>query len=178
MSSAKNRIEDILRREGLNLSEDVIQTVMKISRGDMRKIINLFQSIHLQYSGMADENPNKIELESGIGSECTPESVYTLTGTLPPSKIQDIFRSLMNEDLESSLETIQSTLDSSDANIASILPYLTDLFIKEVKGENMKFMKMDIINLLADIEKKAIRDIPEHLLRDYMVSQFYILRNM
>ena len=175
MDSAKKRIEGILEKEGLQLSQNVIETVITISRGDMRKIINLFQNIHLQYS--AAESDNKIELESGIGSECTSEDVYRLTGTLQPKKVREIFKSLMNDDLDESLKTVAEILNESDANIASILPLLTDLVIDEITGKKNKLLKLDILNILADIEKKAARDIPENLLKDYMISQFYIIRN-
>ena len=176
MTSAKDRIETILQKEGLELSNEVIETVIQIAKGDMRKVINLFQSIHLQITSCDD--PDKIQLESGLGSEFTPENVYKLTGTLPPSHIKEIFRSLMNDDLEGSLKSIKEKLDSSDANVASMLPHLTQLVLEEMQGNRVRNMKMDVLNLLADVEKKAARDIPEALLRDYMISQFFILRNL
>ena len=175
MESAKQRIKYILEQEGLELSQNVVETVIRISRGDMRKVINLFQNIHLKYS--AGESENKIQLESGIGTDCTSEDVYKLTGTLAPKHIKQIFKSLMNDDLEDSLKTVNQILQESDANIASILPLVTDQVIEEIKGKKNKMLKLDILNVLADVEKKSARDIPEHLLRDYMISQFYIIRN-
>lgn len=159
------------------MSRAVVETVMRIARGDMRKVINLFQSIHLQYSGSGDQS-SKIQLESGIGSDCTPEDVYRLTGTLPPAQVRRIFQSLMNDGLEDSLETVRELLASADANVASVLPELTELVLEEVVGPKRRELKLDALNLLADVEKKAARDIPEHLLRDYLVSQFFILRNV
>ena len=88
MESAKQRIKYILEQEGLELSQNVVETVIRISRGDMRKVINLFQNIHLKYS--AGESENKIQLESGIGTDCTSEDVYKLTGTLAPKHIKQI----------------------------------------------------------------------------------------
>ena len=176
-SKAKARINHILREEGMELSKKVIETVTKISKGDMRKIINLFQNIHLHCTGDAEDS-NKIKLESGIGSEWKPEDVYRLTGTLSPKKVEEIFRSLMGDDMEDSLKNVEEVFSLADANVASVLPELTEVVLKQIEGNKMKNLKIDILNILADVEKKACRDIPENLLRDYMVSQFFILRNV
>lgn len=177
MADALPRIREILDEEGMQLSRGVVEAVIEISKGDMRKIINLFQNIHLKYAGLDDQS-SKIELESGIGSECSAEDVYRLTGTLAPQKVRSIFESLMNDSVETCMESVENLLQKADANVASVLPGLTELALLEIRGDRHKALKMDVLNVLADVEKKAARDIPEDLLRDYLVSQFYILRQM
>jgi replication factor C subunit 3/5 len=176
MDDAMDRIKFILKQEGMDLSPEVVNAVIKISKGDMRKIINIFQNIHLGHS--ADhESSNKIQEESGIGADYTPDMVYRLTGNLSPEDVRKVFNSLMREDMDTSMQSVERILTGADANVASLLPGLTDLAVSEIQGKQQMTLKLDVLNVLADLEKKAARDIPEALLRDYMVAQFFILRN-
>jgi DNA polymerase III delta prime subunit len=175
MNSAKNRIESILQSESLDLNREVVQTVMDLSKGDMRKVINLFQSIYLQFSNHSN-NSNRIETEGGIGSDCTVEHVYKITGVMSPEKIRIVFESLMNDDLDLCRRTTRETMKNSDANVGSLIPYLTDLVLENIHGEDQKMLKIELLAVLENVEMKAAKDISESLLLDYLISQFYLLR--
>ena len=159
----------------MELSPQVVETVMQISKGDMRKVINLFQSIYLQYSASSDDT-NKIELEGGIGINCSVKDVYRITGLLPPKTIEAVFQSMLNDDFENCRKTVKGILKNSDANIASLVPYLTDLILDFLHGEKQKLLKIELLCILQDIEEKSSRDVGEELLLDYLISQFYIAR--
>jgi len=44
---AKNRIVEICRNERLNISHDAIEAVFKLCQGDMRRVVNMLQSLSM-----------------------------------------------------------------------------------------------------------------------------------
>ena len=44
--SMKTRIQDIASKEGVNVSEETLQTLLAASQGDMRKAVTFLQSCH------------------------------------------------------------------------------------------------------------------------------------
>lgn len=177
MKSARNRLLYVLEQENMLLDSEVVETVMQVSGGDMRKVINLFQSIYLQFS-IPHSNPNRIQTEGKIGEDCTIDDVYRITGKISPEVTDIIFHSLMNDSLIEGKERIKKSIESSDANVAALIPYLTEKVLKEVQGVENRSIKIDALNILEDVEKKSASDIEESMLLDYLICHFYILRNV
>ena len=65
---AKDRIIEISRNEGLRISKDGIEAVFKLCQGDMRRVVNMLQSL-----SMIDNQ-----------SEISSERVYEFTGNPSP----------------------------------------------------------------------------------------------
>lgn len=101
---AVQRMKEISRNEHANVPEDVLREIFKISGGDMRKSINLLQTVYLRFQreisvptgedqghgqGMMIEGPQH-------GAELTLDMLYQLSGQLSPKQIYDIFEILLN----------------------------------------------------------------------------------
>ena len=177
MQSAKTRLLHVLEQENMGLNNDVIETVMAVSAGDMRKVINLFQSIYLQFS-IPNNDPNKIETEGKIGEDCTVDDVYRITGKISPQVTDRIFQSLMNDSFELCRNNVKDSLKASDANVEALVPYLTEKILTLIQGVENRNIKLDALNILEDVEKKSATDINEHMLLDYLISHFFVLRNV
>lgn len=70
----------------VNLSEDGRRALMKLSRGDMRRALNVLQACHAAYD-ITDET-----------------AIYNCTGNPHPSDIQDMVQSMMNEEFQISIK--------------------------------------------------------------------------
>jgi replication factor C subunit 3/5 len=77
--SARSRIDFICREESLSLTDTAKEAVYRLSEGDMRRVVNLLQSVSLAHTG-------KAKLHSIESSE-----VFTYTGSPPPATIAAFF---------------------------------------------------------------------------------------
>jgi len=68
----------------VNLTQDGREALLKLSRGDMRRSLNVLQACHAAYD-VTDET-----------------AVYNCTGNPHPSDIEAVMESMMNEDFETS----------------------------------------------------------------------------
>lgn len=68
----------------VNLTQDGREALLKLSRGDMRRSLNVLQACHAAYD-VTDET-----------------AVYNCTGNPHPSDIEEVMESMMNEDFETS----------------------------------------------------------------------------
>ncbi|GAA5996973.1 replication factor C subunit 3 [Rhodotorula paludigena] len=86
----EKRLNHVIEKEGVNLTEDGRQSLLKLSRGDMRRALNVLQACHAAYE-MTDES-----------------AVYRCTGNPEPADIDEIMRSMMNESFEVAYQRISS----------------------------------------------------------------------
>ncbi|GAA5991085.1 hypothetical protein JCM11641_004426 [Rhodosporidiobolus odoratus] len=84
----EKRLNHVVEKEKVNLTEDGRQALLKLSRGDMRRALNVLQACHSAYP-MTDE-----------------AAVYQCTGNPDPSDIEDIMRSMMNDSFEGGYQFI------------------------------------------------------------------------
>ncbi|KAL8284202.1 hypothetical protein RQP46_004951 [Phenoliferia psychrophenolica] len=86
----EKRLNYVVEKEGVNLTEDGRQAILKLSRGDMRRALNVLQACHAAYD-VTDET-----------------AIYNCTGNPHPADIDEIMRSMMNESFETSYRYISS----------------------------------------------------------------------
>ena len=101
----EGKLRSIVDREGLSsrVSADGIEAILRLSNGDMRKVLNVLQATS---SGFA---------------EITTETVHACTGQPLPSDIQEIHYSLMNDDFEKAFETLQRASHTKGLSMVDIV---------------------------------------------------------
>lgn len=91
---AQNRIVEICKHERLNISNKGIEAVFKLSQGDMRRVVNMLQSLSM--------------IEST--EEISEDRVYDFTGNPSPKFLNSIVNQLFTEDFDSCLTKIGNEL--------------------------------------------------------------------
>merc|ERR1739848_771094 len=71
--SIKNYLKFISKQENLKLQEKTIETILKLSEGDLRKCLNILQATYLAYP------------------KITSYTLYQCTGYPKPNKIENIW---------------------------------------------------------------------------------------
>ena len=101
----EGKLRSIVDREGLSsrVSADGIEAILRLSNGDMRKVLNVLQAT-----------------ASGF-PEITSETVHACTGQPLPSDIQEIHYSLMNDDFEKAFETLQRASHTKGLSMVDIV---------------------------------------------------------
>jgi replication factor C subunit 3/5 len=89
-----SRLDSIVLSEGVNITEDGKEALLRLSGGDMRRVLNLMQATHMAYPEV-DENV-----------------VYTTAGAALPVVIDNMFKSLMNDSFNVAHDSISTVRTS------------------------------------------------------------------
>ena len=139
-------INNIITKEKINITDDCINNIIKISEGDMRKSINILQSLYL------------INSQNLI----TIEHLYSTIGYLEPLKSLEMIKDLFsNKSLNEKYNTILKFKEDNNLSINDILKELTNYLIKSNNMTNNKLIK--IFDKLAKIEVYLTNNVNQNI---------------
>ena len=128
-------INNIINLEKINISEDCINNIIKISEGDMRKSINILQSLFLI-------NSNNMIITKDL---------YKMVGYLEPEKSIEMMNYLFEKkSLNEIYTTILKFKEKYNLSINDILKELSQFLLKNTNLSTSKLI--EIFNKLAQIE--------------------------
>ena len=149
------KIKEIIAFENLSFTEEGIEAIHKISNGDMRKYLNILQSIYLSYDDINLEN------------------VYKITGKPTPTQIHKIINVLLNCSYSEIYSYIEKQLDSGLC-VLDLLYYINE-YIHEypIDNDTMCFIYENI----ADIEFNCSENTKDKFQLSGIIGIFIIARN-
>ncbi|KAK1925917.1 putative DNA replication factor [Papiliotrema laurentii] len=86
----QRKVDEVVEKEGVNLTQDGREALLKLSRGDMRRALNVLQACHAAYDTV-DET-----------------AVYNCTGNPHPKDIERVVQSMMSDEFGTSFDLITS----------------------------------------------------------------------
>eukprot|EP00948_MAST-09A_sp_MAST-9A-sp1_P001719 g1719.t1 len=112
------RLQYVIAQEKINITQEGMEMLLKISKGDMRKVLNILQSTYLANQSQKGNNPaTMMATESGTESGGTESKTVTnaigaddicrCAGTALPSQIDRVFNSLLNDKMSDSIATLK-----------------------------------------------------------------------
>ncbi|XP_057504269.1 replication factor C subunit 5 [Actinidia eriantha] len=125
------RLKHVIQAEGLDVSESGLVALVRLSNGDMRKALNIFQSTHM------------------ASQQITEEAVYICTGNPLPKDIEQISYWLLNETFAESFKRISAVKTRKGLALVDIVREVT-MFVFKIKMPSD--VRIQLINDLADIE--------------------------
>ena len=136
MEFVKERIEYVCGNEGIGTSSAVqqggVQAVITLGAGDMRRTLNLLQSVAM-----------------GHDNELSEENVYATAGKPMPKDIEEIVRCLMNDDLKVAFGNISTLTSNKGIALVDVLYELHELVFRISMPAKAR---MELVGTLADIE--------------------------
>ncbi len=129
----KNYINYIVKEENINITEDAKNTILDISKGDMRKLLNILQIANMTYD------------------EITEERIYESLGLPLKEDIKQILNILFNENIEDSFLKIKKIIFKNSYNLHDIVMLLFEE-LKKYKFNNEQLK--EIYTKFSDIEYK------------------------
>ncbi|KAF7018150.1 hypothetical protein CFC21_031465 [Triticum aestivum] len=90
-TNVSERLQHVIKSEGLDVDKGGLTALVRLSNGDMRKALNILQSTHM------------------ASSQITEEAVYLCTGNPMPKDIEQIASWLLNEPFSTSFKYISDT---------------------------------------------------------------------
>ena len=150
------RIEKICKEQKIKYTQDGLNLIIKVSNGDMRKVLNNLQSIYMAYKLITYENVSKC------------------IGYPTQNEIELIYKTLMTKKFEMSLIEIEKIILDNQYLILDIinevhLKLKIDLMDKKISTD--KFSK--IILKLKNVEQNSFITVSEPLLLISFIGAFY-----
>lgn len=133
--SISKKLKDIAKITKIKLTDDGIDTLIKISKGDMRRVLNILQ------------------VTSMIYSEINSDNITNCIGYPTEKNMNIIYESLIKDKFNDCYDKIGKIISTNDYSINDIITELTNIILDRFinnKIEQSKFIK--IISFMREIE--------------------------
>ncbi len=128
------KINFVITNENINITKDGINTIIKRSNGDMRKILNILQSTVLL---------NK-KITSDVINECI--------GYPKQSEINDIIQTLLSDQNKLAIrDYLVNYIQSNSLSITDIISEIHDYFFCNITQLSEKFSNAKLINIFTKL---------------------------
>jgi replication factor C subunit 3/5 len=130
----QQKINSIVSDSGLDIEKDGIDMIVKIAKGDMRKIMNILQSTSMSYDII----------------DCA--SITNCVGYPQPSDINQIIKKLLKSDYTDCYQTIYCMITTKGYSLSDILIEITDYLINKSEKISNQNILLNILIKLKEIE--------------------------
>lgn len=141
----------------MTVGAEASQAIVKLAKGDMRKVMNILESCSLTYK------------------EIPVEKIYQVTGRPSPTDIEEIYRALTNEDYRSALQVFMTIKTEKSLALEDIARDLHKCVMETSYEENMK---MFLISRLSEIEFRLSHGVNERAQVASIVGSFLEIRTV
>jgi len=151
------RLEHVCREEKVIISEDGKEALMTLSRGDMRKVINILQSCNMAFG------------------EVTEDLVYTCTGHPLRSDITNIVNWSLNEDFSTAFKNIQELKTLKGLSLQDIL---SEVHLYVHKLDLPANVRIHLLVKMAELEARLMAGASEKIQLGSLLAAFQVTREM
>jgi len=155
MNQVRPRLEEIIGMEKLNVSEDGIKALLRLSKGDMRKVLNVLQATSMAYDVVNEAN------------------VYLCTGNPLPSLIREIVNWMLTLDFKEAYDKI---LDAKTQRGVALHDIIRDVHTLVTYIKFSDEILISIYMKLAEIEQRLNAGANEKIQLGALISIFQITR--
>ncbi|KAJ2009013.1 Subunit of heteropentameric Replication factor C (RF-C), partial [Coemansia sp. S85] len=153
LADINGRLDMIVEKEGVDITEDGKNSLIRLSAGDMRRVLNVLQACHAAY--------DRID---------SPE-VYACTGQPSPEDIKRIVDWMLNDEFHIALGNIAALKRDKGLALQDIISELTP-FVNNV--EFPAVTRVYLLEQLAEIESNMAVGSTEKIQLSALVGSFKI----
>lgn len=144
-------IENVCANENININNDAIKLIIKRTNGDMRKLLNILQSINMYIDGNFDTNNTVIN-----------EDIVSKILSCPTSNnIKIILQIIQENTLKQSCEKILTILQNNSISLAELISCVHEYFMIRIINDNTNLIKYDLVKSVKIL--KNLSTISENL---------------
>ncbi|KAK3320395.1 P-loop containing nucleoside triphosphate hydrolase protein [Cercophora scortea] len=149
----RSLVDRVIEEENVKILPDATEALVRLSKGDMRRALNVLQACHASSTPLHVRNAPKIAEQDIVRETITIETIYNCVAAPPPDAIKKILDTLLKtKDVMSCLTTINTLKVSQGLALADIITALAEEVVKlEVKAEVM----ITWLDALAQIEHRV-----------------------
>lgn len=153
----RGRLKEVAEAEKVNITEDGVDSILNLSGGDMRRVLNLLQSTSMAY-------------------DCVDESnVYLTSGAPLPSDVKDVLEWLLNEGFK---EAYEKLIGISSIKGYALPDLLTDLTAIVMGMDLPSGVLAVLLDGMSDVEYRLAFGTDEKLQAASLVGVFVKARHM
>ena len=156
-ASVSAKLTEVCQNEQLVVDSEAQQAIVKLAKGDMRKVMNILESCSLTYK------------------EIPLAKIFEVTGRPSPTDIDQIFNALMNEDYRSALAVFTEIKTNKSLALEDIVRDLHKC-VMECSFEEQ--MKMFLVSRLSEIEFRLASGTNERAQVASVVGAFLEIRSV
>lgn len=145
------RLLDVAKSESINYKDDGIQAILRLSGGDMRRVLNLLQSTSMSYD-VVDET-----------------AVYLTSGVPLPADMQKLLDGLLNSNFQDALE---NTISMCKLKGYALSDVLTDLTIMVMALDLPDQVLAALLDGMSDVEHRLAFGTHDYLQTASLVGVF------
>ena len=162
----------ICENENITLTNKAIELIIKRSNGDMRKLLNILQSLHMHINFTINEEieKNKKEEENTNNSNSSKKtqpnikknllikenSVSKILSCPTKKNIIDILECLQTKDLATSYQIIKKIINKNGISLLELINNIYDYLMDYILNDNKKIIKYSEQIVIEIIKKMAI----------------------
>lgn len=153
------RLHHVARCEKVELTDDGAHAIVQVGDGDMRKVLNIFQTTSMGHNGRVDA-----------------AAVYEATGVPPPEDIDRFLRTLLNGAVTytAGLQSLQELLQAKGYALDDFLQLMHRRLVAH--QEMPVQQRLALVNTLADIDWRLKLGCSERLQLAAIVGAFHEAR--
>ncbi|KAK2029747.1 replication factor C [Colletotrichum zoysiae] len=146
-------VDKVIEEEHVKVMPEATEALVKLSKGDMRRALNVLQACHASSTPLQPKNAPKVAEGDIVREMISTETIYNCIAAPQPNAIQEILNVLLSTtDVTSCLTTINTLKVARGLALADIITALAEqLATLEVKPEIM----IKWLDGLADIEHRV-----------------------
>ena len=153
----KGRLVEVAEAEKVNITEDGIDSILNLSGGDMRRVLNLLQSTSMAYETVDEKH------------------VYLTSGAPLPCDVKDVVQWLLNEGFK---EAYEKLVEISKIKGYALSDLLTDLTAIIMGMELPAGVMAVLLDGMSDVEYRLAFGTDEKLQAASLVGVFVKARHM
>lgn len=137
-----NKLRFICSKENFMCDDTVLNKIIKISRGDLRKAINLLQKCYNVY-----------------GTSITEELLDEISGAIPENKFNELTQSILNKDTVKVDQIINNIFLEGYSMVNQIMLFHSFIINSQLSSEK----KSNIVCKIAEIDQNLIKGCDEYI---------------
>ncbi|KAH7627225.1 P-loop containing nucleoside triphosphate hydrolase protein [Sordaria sp. MPI-SDFR-AT-0083] len=146
-------VDKVIEEENVQIMPDATDALVKLSKGDMRRALNVLQACHASSTPLQPKDGPKVAEKDIVRETITIQTIYNCVAAPPPDAIKKILSTLLStSDVTTCLSTINTLKVSQGLALADIITALSEEIVKlEVKPQVM----ITWLDALANIEHRV-----------------------
>ncbi|KAF4150869.1 hypothetical protein CNMCM6936_005680 [Aspergillus lentulus] len=122
----RSLVDQVIEKEQIHIQPEAVSSLVRLSKGDMRRALNVLQACHASSKPLPMKNAMKDEPRSEP-EIITNETIYDCIAAPHPSDIQEIMTTLLStSDITSCLNTLNTLKANKGLALADILSALAE----------------------------------------------------
>ncbi|KAK4124676.1 P-loop containing nucleoside triphosphate hydrolase protein [Parathielavia appendiculata] len=146
-------VDKVIEEEHVKITPDATDSLVRLSKGDMRRALNVLQACHASSTPLQPRDAPKIPDKDIVRETITTQTIYNCVAAPPPDAIKKILNTLLStSDVTSCLSTINTLKVAQGLALADIITALSEELVKlEVKPQVM----ITWLDALAEVEHRV-----------------------